>query len=273
MPPFSSRLTRMTGQRARKSYVRRYNRTGAVRIARQYALSQGRMAFGGRNRIALLNQRTGGLLGIEKKFLDTGKTQTALTAPTDCSGGEYPPSTGCTGCVSAPAQGDGPTNREGNKIVVVSCYLQGQITCAVQADQTAADLAPTVFVALVMDTQTNGQQLNSEDVYVNTAAAALQACQINRNMSYTSRFKVLKKWKKQLVMPTMSFDGTNIEQSGFTTPFTLSWKGKMPVTFTTGSTTADIANVSNNSIQVIAWCNNTTLTPGINYNCRIRFYG
>lgn len=272
--PFYSRKTRMTAQRARRSYVRRYNRMGAVQIARRYArYAQGRMAYGGRNRIALMNERTGGLLGIEKKFLDTAKTQTALTAPTDATGGEYPPTSGCTGCLSAPAQGDGPTNREGNKIVIDSIYLQGQINCAVQANQTGADLSPVVMVALILDTQTNGAQLNSEDVYTNFSAASLQATQLMRNMSYTSRFKVLKVWKKQLRIPTLTFDGTNIEQSGFTTPFVLKWKGKLPVTFTTGSTTADIANVTNNSIQVVAFTSSTDLTPGLNYNCRMRFYG
>lgn len=213
------------------------------------------------------------MLGIELKFLDTTKTQTALTAPTDCSGGEYPPSSGCTGCLNAPAQGDGPTNREGNKIVCKSIFLQGQINCAAQANQTATDVSPVVYVALVLDTQCNGAQLNSEDVFTNTSGASLQATQLNRNMSYTSRFKVLKTWKKQLRIPTISYDGTNMEQMGFTTPFTLKWKGDIPVTFTTGSTTADIANVTNNAIQVIAFTSSTDLTPGINYNCRMRFYG
>lgn len=259
--------------RQRRSRVRQANAFGAIRARRRWARAGGRMAFGGRNRIALMNQRTGGLLGIELKFLDTTMTQQALTAPTNASGGEYPPTSGCTGCFTAPAQGDGPSNREGNKIVVKSLYLQGQINCAAQANQTATDVSPVVFVALVLDTQCNGVGLNSEDVFVNTSGAALQATQLNRNMSYTSRFKVLKMWKKQLRIPTISYDGTNMEQMGFTTPFVLKWKGNLPVTFTTGSTTADIANVTNNAIQLVAFTSSTDLTPGLNYNCRVRFVG
>lgn len=230
----------------------------------------------GRNRVALLNQRTGGLLGIELKYLDTTKTATALTAPTDASGGEYPPTSGCTGCLTAPAQGDTASSRDGNKIVVKSCLLQGAISCSQQSLQSTADFSAIVMVALVQDTQTNGVPLNSEDVFTNPGAAALLACSVNRNMSYTQRFKVLKMKKIVLKTPALANDTGatgGIIQSGFHQPFKLSWKGLMPVTFTTGSTTADIANVTNNSIQVIAYCTNTSLAPSLEYNCRIRFVG
>ena len=40
----------------------------------------------------------------ELNYLDCAKTLSALTAPTDCSGGEMNPTTGCTGCLSAPSQ-------------------------------------------------------------------------------------------------------------------------------------------------------------------------
>lgn len=77
----------------------------------------------------------------------------------------------------------------------------------------------------------------------------------------------------QLRIPTLTYDGTNIEQTGFHTPFKLSWKGLMPVTFVTGSTTADIANVTNNSLQIVAYCSNTSMVPNILYNARVRFVG
>ena len=35
----------------------------------------------------------------ELNYLDCAKTLSALTAPTDCSGGEMNPTTGCTGCL------------------------------------------------------------------------------------------------------------------------------------------------------------------------------
>lgn len=229
----------------------------------------------GRRRLrnaAALNQRTGGLLGIEKKFVDCA-VSAAFTAPTGSTGGEMPPGTVITGCYTAPAQGDGPTNRDGNKIMVCELNLHGVIQVASQADQTAADTSCEILLAFVQDTQTNGAQLNSEDVFTNPGGNALTAASPFRNMSYTSRFKILKMKQFNLRIPTLTFDGTNIEQTGFHSKINLKWKGKVPVTFTTASTTADIANVTDNSVQLVGFCSSTTLAPTLVANVRCRFYG
>jgi len=223
--------------------------------------------------LALRNLRTGGLLGIEKKFLDIPLTPTALVSPTDMSGGELPPSSIVTGCYSAPAQGDGPTNRDRNKIVITEYSFKGTIFVNSQTNQTDCDIAAFVFLAVIQDTQTNGAQLNSEDVWANPTANATACTNPFRNMSYTRRFRVLAMKRVVLRIPTITWDGTNLEQFGFNTPIDLQWRGKMPVTFTTGSTTADIANVTDNSIQLVGFTNSVTLAPQILGNTRIRFYG
>lgn len=223
--------------------------------------------------VALRNMRTGGLLGIETKYLDTACIGFALPSPTACAGGEANPTVGCTGCLSAPAQGDSASQREGSKIVIRSCLIQGIVQVAAQADQTATDVVSHVYLALVQDMQTNGATLNSEDVFSNAGAQAVLASSPNRNMSYTQRFKVLKTKKIALRIPSITWDGTNLEQSGFHTPFKLSWKGVMPVSFTVGGTTADVANVTNNSLHLIAFCSNTGLAPNLNFNARVRFVG
>jgi len=262
----------VSSAQARSTRIRRYlTRARGGRVP-QIRVGGGLSRRYGRS-VALQNIRTGGLLGIEKKFLDIPRTGIALTAPTDATGGEIPPTSIVTGCYSAPAQGDGPTNRDGNKIVIVQADWKGAITCAAQVDQTAADVSCNVFVAMVQDQQTNAAQLNSEDVFSNPAASSNLATSLSRNMSYTRRFKILAMKTMTLRIPSLTWDGTNIEQSGFTNYCNLSWRGKMPVTFTTGSTTADIANVTDNSIQMIAFCSNTGLAPTIVGSMRIRFYG
>jgi len=258
-------------------YLRK--RTGSLYAKRQAAARRrtywdpGYAPFGKMSRarsIALANVRTGGLLGIEKKFLDNGISNFAI--PAAMTGAEVP-NTAATGCFSAPAQGDGASNRDGNRIVIVECNAQGVIVVPSQADVIAADTACYVFIALVQDTQSNGVQLNSEDVITNPSTQAAAAADPFRNMSYTKRFRLLGWTKKALRIPFMTYDGTNIEQSGFHTPWKIKWRGKMPVTFTTASTTSDIANVTDNSIQMIATCSNTTLAPALYGNVRTRFYG
>lgn len=263
-------LQQTFGKRSRVRFSRFGGRRFGLGLGGRSRLGAGRVRA--RTYMAL-NQRTGGLLGIEKKFLDIARTSATIAAPTDATGGAIAPSSIVTGCYSAPAQGDGPTNRDGNKIVIVETNFIGAITCAAQADQTAADVTTFVFICIVQDMQTNGAVLTSESVWTNPTASASTAATPFRNMSFTSRFKILAMKKIKLPMPTLTYDGTNIEQTGFHVPFQLKWKGKIPVTFTTASTTADIANVTDNSIQFIAFTTNQTLAPQIAFNCRTRFYG
>lgn len=212
-----------------------------------------------------------GFFRPEIKYYDTSLVASALTAPNDATGGEKDPATVLT--ISAPAQGDGEQNRDGNRIVVKSAYVTGTIVAASQQNQTAADNAAKVFIALVQDTQSNGSQLNSEDVYTNPSANGGTATSLLRNLQYSSRFRVLATYECVLSSPTMSYDGTNIEQSALKHSFKLSWKGSMPVQFKGGATAAGISGVSDNSLHVIAFTDQTELVPAISYNARVRFQG
>lgn len=259
------------GRRRKPKFVARFAQRRGVVVNRDVGRF-GRRKF---NKYAAyaMNPATQGLLGIEKKFLDIPFGATALTAPTDASGGAIAPSGVVTGCYSAPAQGDGPTNRDGNKIVVTECGFQGIITVPAQSGVATADTSCAVFMCIVQDMQTNGAVLTSQSVWTNPIAAANAATSLFRNMSFTSRFRILKMKKFDLRIPSITFNGATLEQFGFTKSFNMKYKGKMPVTFTTASTTADIANVTDNSIQLIAFCTNTSLVPSIVGNCRTRFYG
>lgn len=262
------------GRRVFKPVVFR-GRTGNSRSKRYALVRAARMRRFGRNP-ALRNLRTGGLLGIETKFLDTSQTATALVSTANCSGGEIQPGAGCTGCLSAPAQGDGAQNREGKKIVIKSVLIKGVIDVNEQAAQASADSIPRIFLALVQDSQTNGVTINSEDVFENVAGSSDACATPFRNMSYTSRFKVLKIWARDLTPPFAMVNNTtagSVMQNGWQTGFDMSWRGVIPVNFTAGSTTADVANVTDNSLHLIGFCSNATLNPTIRFGCRIRFVG
>lgn len=226
--------------------------------------------YAARARLRRRNIRTAGFLGIETKYYDTGLNQSALTAPHTCEGGEHDPATVLT--LSAPAQGDGEQNREGRKILVKSVQINGTIHVEKQADQTAGDNGVTVFVALVQDMQTNGAQLNSEDVFTNPIGVNVVGADPLRNMQYTSRFRVLATRRINIYPPPMTYDGTNIEQAGVQRPFHIFKKLSMPVGFTT-TASAGYSGVVDNSLHVIAYASNTTMSPSISYNARIRFVG
>lgn len=213
-----------------------------------------------------------GFLGIEKKFLDVAKADTAVAVAAALTGGEYDPSTGCTGCLSCPAQGDTEQSRDGKRIVIDSLILKGYVQNA-GTISSGVDLACVkVFVAVVLDTQSNGAQLNSEDVFKSLGAADILNCDPTKNLLFGSRFRILK---------SQVFDVTSIgsftaaavyASNGVRREFDwyIPFKGGLQVNLNAG-TTADVANVIDNSIHVVAF--STLVGATIGYNGRIRFQG
>jgi len=259
-----------------RPYVQRSFRYRSGR-GRMSAVMQARRKKGyTRPSFAYRNARTGGLLGIETKFLDIPMTTRSFVTSVDATGGELQPSSVVTGCLSAPAQGDGAQNRDGKKIIIKSALIQGNITFEAEEGITAAPLACTIYLALVQDTQTNGVTINSEDVFTNPVGSALSAANPFRNMSNTQRFKVLKTFQYTVDTPSMANDTGatgGITFFGKTIPFDISWKGMIPVNFTAASTSADVANVVDNSLHLIGFANNTGWASSVQCNTRIRFIG
>lgn len=262
-----TRTTYQTSQPLRAAYAPGYNPTntrgyypsGGMSV--RNASRMGRRAFRG-------NVRYGGFIGIENKFYDTSRSG-VIPIPTNASGGNVDPAT--VNCISAPAQGDGESNRDGKQIAITSCHLYGSIYNPSQVNQTALESTPLVFVALVIDTQTNGAQLDTADVFKNTAATALTSALPMRNLQYSKRFKVV--WSKtfRIGQDVATFDGTNIETGGTLTPFKIHFKPKKPMKVEFTGTTAGISNVVDNSLHVVAYSSNPNLQ--LSYNARVRFVG
>lgn len=250
-----------------------------TRIARILAAAAAGAAPGvvsrGRRRAArtILNRRTAGFLGIEKKFYDTSLNNSALTAPANATGGEHDPS--ATICLNTVTQGDGESQRDGRQITMRSLQLKGQVRCAAQTLQSSADNASKIFIAVVLDTQTNGAQLNSEDVFKNTSANAIQAANPFRNLQFAKRFRVLATRSFTLTPLMLANDAAatgNLTQGGLLKSFDMFINLKGIKTLFTG-TTETVANITDNSLHVVAFTNSVGLVPELSYNARLRFVG
>ncbi len=216
------------------------------------------------------NVRTGGFQGLELKFYDTSLVGAVLTANTDGSGGEHDPS--ATVKLNTVVRGTSESNRIGNKIQMKNISLNGIVTIPVAANITTTDIRPIVFIALVLDHQTNGATLSSEDVYVNQGANAVLGTSMYRNLQTSKRYRVLRSMQVVPDQPTLVFDATNIEQGGLHTP----WRMDVPMNTETqfnGGTTADVANIEGNSLHIVAWASSTSYIPTFSYNARLRFVG
>lgn len=204
----------------------------------------------------------------ERKYFDSQYSAAVGATTTSFASAEADPTTLNT--LFAPTQGDDFNQRTGRKVQVLSIKVMGHISCAAQADQTGADPASLIRLLLVQDKQTNAQQLNSEDVI--SSGDGSQAVNFFQNPAFFGRFRVLK--DKRIVMqnPTMSYDGTNIEQAGLTRTFKISVKFRKPVVIHYNSTNGGtVADVVDNSFHILAGTNGLGLGCVLNYKVRTVF--
>ena len=219
-------------------------------------------------RFTRARRRTGGFTGIELKFYDTSLVGNAIAEPTDASGAEVDPS--ATIALNTVTQGDGESQRDGRRMSMASIHIKGRVTQAALINQAQGIVPGNWMVALVLDKQTNGAQLNSEDVFTNPAASANLAIRPFRNLQFQDRFRVLAIRTGQFKDPSMTHDGTNIEVGGMGVNFEMNVALKgMKTTFT--GTTETIANITDNSLHMIAYQGGAALL--LNYNSRLRFRG
>lgn len=223
--------------------------------------------------MALANQRTGGYLGLELKFLDCAWNSVAINVSTDGSSGEVQPSTGCTGCISCPAQGDGESQRDGRKFTVKSVWLSGIVESTPVAGASTIDETNGYYVALVLDTQANGATIVSEDCFINpsTNGNAILPKPL-RNLQNAKRFRILD---AKYVRPSVLAVGqdaatTMVTVPGYQAAVNLSWRGNIVVE--TKGTTADVASVTDNAIHFIAYRGSHYTTTFVGKS-RMRFYG
>jgi len=211
-------------------------------------------------------------MGIEKKFLDTARTPNAVGTAAALTGGEQNPSTGCTGCLSCPAQGDTEQSRDGKRIVIDSVILKGFVRSDAETGVAPAN-GPKVFVAVVLDTQTNGAELNSEDVFKNLSGDASLNANPTKNLLFGSRFRILKSQVYDLTPVGITGAVATIATEGVRRDFDwyIPFKGGLAVNLNAG-TTANVTNVIDNSIHVIAFGTSGGVAY-IGYNARIRFQG
>jgi len=243
--PRVSRLPKRTY--TRRGYGKSSGRGSSYRVGRPYSVSRGIK---------------------ELHAFDVALGNTTITAPADCSGGEKDPT---ASSLNAVVQGDDDVNRNGRRIYATSIYINGAISSAAQTGVNTHDVVPVVFIALVLDRQTNGAQLNSEDVFTNPGAAASLASSPFRNLDYSKRFKVLATRMIKMDQPSAAGYSTTQEQAGQYKNFKI-WVNlhNMPMTYK--SNVGDVTDCIDNSLHMIVFTQDTSLVPKIQYNSRLRFW-
>ncbi len=214
-------------------------------------------------------RRLGQTMGKELKFLEFARASIALTTQNSATGGEIDPTT--VNCLFCPQLGTGLENRNGRHCTIKSIHFKGILTGANQINLTALNPACSIFISLVLDKQTNGAQLNSEDVYTNSGGSSALGTLPFRDLEMSTRFTVLKEWHFVIQSPPVSYDGTNMEQAGWARH--IDYYKKMNLKMLFSANTGNVTDIRDNSLHLIGWCNNTSLVPLLHYNFRTRFTG
>lgn len=227
---------------------RGYKRTGASFAAAQAA----------RRQIIPLSRG-----GAELKYFDAVKTDTAIGS--SWTGGEYDPAANCLG---VPTQGNGASSRVGTKITVKSLQVQGRVWRALGSDQADSRTPTLVQIALVMDTQTNGTQLNAEDVYTATDPEVPGY----RVIANTSRFKVLRTQTFNM-QDVSAFNDAAATGSIVGNAYCFQWFIKMNqlINFIDSAGAGAVADIKDVSFHMIGCCSGTANVDRLEYNFRMRY--
>ncbi len=215
---------------------------------------------------AIANIRTGGFGNIENKFVDYRVSGDAFT--TSWAGGEMEDGTALS--LSAVAQGDGESERDGRVYTINSVHIKGFLETPLEESQAAPEIDYMARLALVWDTQTNAVQLSAEDVFLTVAAG--EDTNSFRNLQYSKRFIVLKDKTWRLAHQQVNEGAANLfATGGIRIPFKMNKSFKNGIKVRCTGTTAVIASIADNSLHLIGVSNSGQAV--LTYQSRVRFTG
>jgi len=214
--------------------------------------------------------RTSGALSLtESKVFDTFYSAAIPAITTSWSSGIADPATFL--CLCVPVVGAALNQRIGRAINYFKIKIRGQVKCAAQTAQSASETSSSIRVLLVVDKQTNAAamtaaQLMAPDASTNMSVASFQ------NTDNFGRFQVLK--DKRFVITNANLVGSptagDVAQQGMVKLFKINYTFRKPLTAhfnaTNGGTIADIVD---NSLHVVAACDNASYVPQLQYACRV----
>lgn len=205
------------------------------------------------------NLRSGGYLGIEKKFADHNVILQPLTH-NDIPAARVDPAANCLCAIS---QGDGESQRDGKRVTLKTLVLHYKIKCLNTVLENV-----NVRIVLVKDTQTNAAVFNPNQVFLPTTSPDSSILAF-RNLQYTSRFQVMydkvHKIRNQIFY-NGAIDRSNEDQLIVRKVFDLK---NTIVNYT--AATADVNVIMDNSYHLLAITDYPNIV--LSYETRVRFVG
>jgi hypothetical protein len=257
-----------------RSYARSFRRGGTRRIP----------SASRRKLRAVANLRTGGTLGIEKKYYDSEQANVTMVAtpvtslvPMDSLTPANPGT--AVYYLNSPAVGSASYNRDGRVIRNHSIEVQGRVHVKTSSKAIGNIHSPTICVALVLDTQVNASAPTAAtyggEVY--EIFHADDPSQVYRKMSNTTRFRVLA-FKKIQCKQDWVQDVSGVA-NGISAQSAYHFKMYRKLGFKTNYKVAPAGNptssdIVDNGIFLMCWMDSVTnISVGAHYTSRLRFTG
>lgn len=263
------------------------NSSGIKMSFRQHKRVKAYSNYRGSGAPARLNKRTGGFIGIEHKWFDSGITIT--TIPTGVATMIVDPVTPTNlKHLAGIPQGVTENNRVGRKVRLTSIHIKGYLHKPVVIDASPtvseATSASSVRITLVLDTQTNGTQMSTGDCYQgHESNIATQGDGVGpgmeeglffRNLEHSARFRVLKDFKVEMNPSGLGGFTATLCNPSMVIPFEFELPLNVVMEFK--NATGLIAACTTNSLHLTAIQYSAAVGPlnvNISYFCRVRFVG
>lgn len=224
--------------------------------------------------------RSGGLLGLEKKYYDVSIRGAQLGILVSGTDWRMPitdsTATATNATLNSMIQGDTASSRDGRLATITNISVRGVIRDATGGNYGVLNGGP-VTICIVNDRQANGTLALGGDVW--DTALPSQDGQVDnfRDLEKIKRFQILAKIVLDMRVH-MNYDTTigNFLSKIDEMPFALDWNGKIVSSYIRGASASETyANTQTNSIHLFAW---QSYTAGVHpplymvANIRTRYY-
>lgn len=125
----------------------------------------------------------------ELKYFDTYLNDDVVSTDAALLGGILSPSA----IASIPLQGHGAQNYSGKSIIVKSWNVRGSFSLGEVDSAAFPPEGRLAFIALVLDTQTNGTQCTSDEIFTNPGSTLAAQCNPLIRLESSPRFVVLRR--------------------------------------------------------------------------------
>lgn len=215
----------------------------------------------------------GGQVVAERKYFDSQLATHAIAITTvSFTGAEADPTGGGINTLFAPQQGNDISNREGRSCWVHNITVRGVLKITPQASQTTGDKGQTIRLILVMDKQSNGTQMASEDLIASGNSVPMFFG--FQNTANFGRFQILKDKMISFQPFPIAGNGTTLIQGGCSRIFKLKYSFKTPIKVNFNSTNGGtIADIVDNSFHFIAARDDSDTPVNLDYKSRVSFTG